>query len=263
MIRTGLISVTFRRLDPESIVSWASRANLSAIEWGGDVHVPHGDVQRARLVGCMTREAGLNVCSYGSYYRVGCGAAGNAVDFERVLETAVALQAPAIRVWAGDRGSEAADEAWRRQVAEDARRIAELSASAGVRIDFEYHSHTLTDTTESALSLLSAIDHPNVRCHWQPRIQDDFAQSCAGLEPLLSRLANVHVFHWLPSGERRPLHEGEERWRRYLSALLPTGSEHYALLEFVKDDDPMQMMSDAETLHRILDVIGAAGSSRA
>lgn len=261
MIRTGLISVTFRQLDPESVVAWAARANLSAIEWGGDVHVPHGDVRRAREVGRITRAAGLEVCSYGSYYRVGCGTAGQEpIDFERVLETAVALQAPAVRVWAGDRGSDAADAEWRRRVAEDARRIAELAAAAGVSIDFEYHSHTLTDTTESALSLLADVDHPNVRCHWQPRLQDDFAQSCAGLQPLLPWLANIHVFHWLANGERRPLQEGEERWKRYLSVLRQTGKEHCALLEFVKDDDPMQLLNDAETLHRILDAVEADGT---
>ena len=43
---TGLVSVTFRDKTPAEIVSEVKKAGLDAIEWGGDVHVPHGDVKR-------------------------------------------------------------------------------------------------------------------------------------------------------------------------------------------------------------------------
>jgi hypothetical protein len=43
----GLVSVTFRKLAPAAIVELAVKAQLRSIEWGGDVHVPHGDVRAA------------------------------------------------------------------------------------------------------------------------------------------------------------------------------------------------------------------------
>ena len=48
MIHTGLVSVTFRKLEPAEIVDLVKQAGLQGIEWGGDIHVPHGDIQRAK-----------------------------------------------------------------------------------------------------------------------------------------------------------------------------------------------------------------------
>ena len=42
MIGSSLCSVTFRALTPEEVLELAARAELDAIEWGGDVHVPCG-----------------------------------------------------------------------------------------------------------------------------------------------------------------------------------------------------------------------------
>ncbi len=92
----GLVSITFRALGPEAIVELVQRAGLRAIEWGADVHVPPTDVGRARAVGIRTREAGLEVSSYGSYYKAG----RDPHSFAAILPSAVALGAPRIRVWA-------------------------------------------------------------------------------------------------------------------------------------------------------------------
>ena len=69
MIRPGLCSVTLRALEPSAVVELAAAAGLEAIEWGGDVHVPPGDVDRAGQVRTLTEGAGLAVASYGSYLR--------------------------------------------------------------------------------------------------------------------------------------------------------------------------------------------------
>ena len=72
MLCGGLVSITFRRLSPREIVKLVKKSGLEGIEWGGDVHVPHGDLSVAREVATMTQEEGLVVAAYGSYYRVGC-----------------------------------------------------------------------------------------------------------------------------------------------------------------------------------------------
>ncbi len=91
----GLVSVSFRALSPREITGACLEAQVRGIEWGGDVHVPPGDLENARAVGQMTRDAGLQVAAYGSYFRC------DGSDFEPVLETALAVGAPLIRVWAG------------------------------------------------------------------------------------------------------------------------------------------------------------------
>src|SRR5688572_22964962 len=100
MLTSGLVSVTFRKLGPREIVQLASTAGLRGIEWGGDIHVPAGDLQTARAVRQISADAGLQVLAYGSYFRFQPGEA-----FELVLETAVALGAPLIRIWAGNQPS--------------------------------------------------------------------------------------------------------------------------------------------------------------
>ena len=47
--RLGLVSVSFRPHTPEDILKAMQCAGLNYIEWGGDVHVPHGDEKTARV----------------------------------------------------------------------------------------------------------------------------------------------------------------------------------------------------------------------
>ena len=56
------------------------------------------------------------------------------------------------------------------------------------------------------------------------------------------------MFHWAGSPSApRPLREGEEAWRAYLAEAREAG-DLFALLEFVRDDDPRQMLADAAAL---------------
>ncbi|MCK4601119.1 MAG: TIM barrel protein, partial [Phycisphaerae bacterium] len=156
MLHSGLVSITFRKLPPEELVALVAKAGLEGVEWGGDVHVPHGDLRRAREVRKITLDAGLKVASYGSYYRVGHD---EPVPFEVVLATAAELAAPTIRLWAGKQGSETADAEYRDRVVQESQRIAELAAQANIVPAYEFHSGTLTDTNASASELLAAVAH--------------------------------------------------------------------------------------------------------
>lgn len=256
MIHTGLVSVTFRQLAAEEIIALVKEAGLSGIEWGGDIHVPHGDLERAGAVGEITLEAGLKVAAYGSYYRL-ADRSPDAVPFDRVLETAIRLGAPTIRVWAGSRGSAEADDDWREEVAADARAIAELAAKEGISISLEYHARTLTDTTESAFRLLRDIEHPNVRTLWQPPVGQSVSDNITSLQTVSPWLTNLHVYYWLER-ERRPLSEGEGDWLRYLREAAALPGDRYALLEFVQGDAPSQFMQDAKHLTAMVGRCGAS-----
>lgn len=248
MIRPGVCSVTFRQLPPRQIVELSGRAGLAGIEWGGDVHVPHGDLERAAEVRRATEDAGLEVAAYGSYYRAGVA---DGPSFESVLETALVLGAPGVRVWAGNRGSAEADSAGRRAVVEDSRRIADLAALHGLWVAYEFHGGTLTDGNDAAAALLRDGAHKNLRGYWQVMPGEDLDYRHRGLEGLLPWLANLHVFQWgkEPGGlVRLPLAAGEAEWGRYLSLAASTGREHYALLEFVRGDDPARFLEDARAL---------------
>ena len=110
MLHSGLVSITFRSLTPEQIIDLCVEAKIEGIEWGGDIHVPHGDIETATRVGSLTRAASIATPTYGSYYRVG-KSEDDGLAFDQVLASAVALETPAIRVWAGSMDSADADEA--------------------------------------------------------------------------------------------------------------------------------------------------------
>ena len=244
----GLCSVTLRALSPAEVVSVAAAGQLELIEWGGDVHVPVGDLDRAREVRARTEDAGLGVCSYGSYF-----GRGEATDFEPVLATAIALGAPRIRVWAGAQGSAATDPAGRAWVIAELRGAAELAAAAGVELALEYHPNTLTDTAASTLALLDEVGRGLVT-YWQPPVGQADAEALSSLRTVLDRTVTVHVFSWWPARERLPLRAREQFWRD-VCGLLATKAPRGVmpmLLEFVPDDDPAALRRDAATLRELV-----------
>ena len=249
MISSGLVSVTFRRLSPRQIVDLAVQSGLAGIEWGGDVHVPPDNIALAQEVAHMTTDADLHVAAYGSYYRVGVN---NPKDFYAVLDTAMALGAPTIRVWAGNVSSAEADVEYRRTIINDSRRIVEMADQVDMTISYEYHDRTLTDTTWSALDLLHAVGHHALRCYWQPLTDGDMHEKKRGLAAIQPYLSNVHVYHRYPWSVQHSLRSGADAWKEYIAVIKSDRCERYALLEFVKDDMPQNLISDAATLNEWL-----------
>lgn len=250
MIRTGLVSITFRSLTVEEIVPLSVQAGIQGIEWGGDIHVPHGDIKRALEVAHLTKESGLHVAAYGSYYKIGTTNAGIS-SYESVIETAAALGALTVRVWAADIGSESADEVLWNKVVIETRLMADLAEKAGIRISFEYHGNTLTDTISSTLKLLHAINHTNVFSYWQPAVGLDVHTRLHDLALLIPKLDHIHVFQWQEK-TRLPLAEGLDEWIPYLQLAQQAQGDRYVMLEFVKNDDPQQFLEDARTLHNLV-----------
>jgi len=251
-MKAGLVSVSFRKLSAREVVDLTVASGLSSLEWGGDLHVPHGDLETAREVAKMTGEGGLAVRAYGSYYRVGESVAAG-LSFSSVLDTAVALGAPTIRVWAGKKSSAESGPADREAVAVDALRVAAMAQEAGVIVAYEYHANTLTDTAESTRALLAATDHPAIQCLWQPAVGLSMEETLVTLDVVMDRLSHVHAYYWGETGrDRFPLADGRERWRRYLAPIRAAGHDPDVLLEFVPGDDPEVLPRESEALRELL-----------
>lgn len=257
MLKTGVCSVTFRGLSVSQVVELACKAGLDGIEWGGDTHVPAGNPSAAREARHLTREAGLNVASYGSYFRV-LNQAGQPEPFEPVLESALELGADTIRIWAGSRPSDTVDAKVRENLIDRLLESLDIARQAGVRLALEFHTNTLSDSNAATLSFLQEVNHPNLFTYWQPIYWiTDPDYRLTGLKQLADQILNIHVFHWKfspgagswgDSTDRRPLHEGGCDWKRYFRVPLNPVTEHYALMEFVRNDAPEQFLRDAAVL---------------
>lgn len=255
-IRYGLCSVTLRERTPAQVIETAVAAGLDCIEWGGDVHVPPGDTALAGEVATRTADAGLQVASYGSYFR-----AVETPDeaFEEVVATAAALGAPRIRVWAGGRGSADAGADHREGVAASLRRAADLAAARGIELGLEYHGNTLTDTLDSTVALLAEVGRDNVASYWQPRVGMADADTVADLVAL-GPCPTVHAFSWDDRGGRLPLVGRESMWRGVGGLLARRDGPVDVLLEFVADHDPANVVRDGRALR---DLLGSRGGPTA
>jgi len=240
MNKTGLVSVTFRKLSPHEIIELCACAKTDGIEWGGDVHVPAGQFAIAKEIGKITRDYGLETFSYGSYYKLNDGTDA----FSIVSETAYALGANVIRIWTGF--GEFSEEEYLRAIAE-AKKIADIAAEKGQKICFEFHAGTINDNGLSCLKLLNDIGKTSVSTYWQPIY--DFDSDINDIAQIKNKVENVHVFNWKSYEERYPLADGYEKWQKYIGAL---GGNHNYLLEFVKNDSPEQFIADMRTLNELV-----------
>lgn len=251
MIAPGLTSVTFRNKSPQEVIDLASKAGLKGIEWGGDIHVPVGEIDNAVEVGCLTRDSGLQVSAYGSYYKVG-KSREEGIRFVDVLKTAEALKAPMIRIWAGEKGSKESSQEFHQKVQDETREIADEAGKRGVRLAFEFHENTLNDTYEACCELLTKVAHPEVKTYWQPIHGAGSERNGAGIDMIRQWIEGVHIFHWWPNADvRLPLQQGAEDWEKYFNNLSNIPGTIFGSLEFVKDNSSEQFFNDADTLLKL------------
>lgn len=153
MIIPGLVSATFKTESPDFVLAALKKADLHAVEWSENWHIPAGDAALARDLRERTLAQGAEIAAYGSYYRLGQNS-DPAKDFLPTLQSAAALGAPLIRIWGGGTASAELDADTRRELAVEARIVSDMAASEGIKVALEWHKNTVTDTNESGLSFL-------------------------------------------------------------------------------------------------------------
>jgi sugar phosphate isomerase/epimerase len=247
MYKRGLCSISFRKLSVKDIIEAAVKGGIEVIEWGGDAHVPHGDIETAKKVRDLTLSSSLKIETYGSYYRAGVSES-EGLAFSDVLASAKALGAGTIRIWVGNRNFE---DTYRNTVIKDIIRVAGMAFEDDIHIAMEYHQHTLTNTNEAAYILMEAMPEENISFYWQPHNKYTDDECLEAITKLKHKISHVHVFQWqLEQGQvqRKLLAEGQDRWRGFLSALHNEKQDRCAFLEFSKDNKIDNFLQDAAVL---------------
>ena len=245
MIKPGVVSVTFRKKSPREVIDIVKAAGLYAIEWGSDVHVPQGDIELAREIRNMTIDAGLEIPSYGSYYRLGTND-----DFAPFLASAKALGAKNIRVWAGSIPSATITDAERENIVNNARTICDMAAKEEITISVEYHDHSMTDSADADIAFVKMVDRPNFYTYWQQPLDIPQSQQMPDLLKVVAagRITNFHVYQYhIDEDGRHQLPLDAEVWRGYFNAINDDKT-HYAFIEFVGGYPDDEFIADAKTL---------------
>jgi 3-dehydroshikimate dehydratase len=246
-LRAGLCSVTLRARPADEVVRIAARAGLEAIEWGADTHVRPGDLARAAALARRCADVGLTCASYGSYLFAPAAAP---VAVAAVLDTAAALGAPNVRIWTAMGGPDPAPDE-RAAIGEHVGATAAAAALQGLTVSLEFHPGTLTDTASSTVALLDEVAAPNLFTYWQPPTglaPADLLESWRGVR---TRASHLHVFRWRSYDDRLPLAEGDDIWPAVFAEPATDDrwpGDRCAFLEFVRGDDPDQVVADAAVL---------------
>jgi sugar phosphate isomerase/epimerase len=265
-IAPGLCSITLRSLAADEVLDVAVRAGVEGIEWGADGHAPPGGGSELTALSARCRDAGVEVVSYGSYLGFGPPPADDESDVNAVLESAQALGAPMVRIWTelGVTPDSPADD--RQRVVERTAIFVDAIAAHGLTAAVEFHPWTLTHTADSANVLLDSL--PDLKTHWQPDPALSTTDALAELGRVTHRLAHLHVFTWGPEGigARRALDDGAALWPSAFAIAARNaesfGGLRYALCEYVRDDDPEQLVADVRTLRRWIEEIEESSDER-
>jgi sugar phosphate isomerase/epimerase len=261
-IAPGLCSITFRSLPADEVLDVAARAGVEGIEWGADAHAPPGGGAALAALGARTRDAGIEVVSYGSYLGMAPPDGDDAAVVDAVLDSAAALGAPMVRIWTEFGVTPTSSGAERARVTDRTAALVDHIVARGLVAALEFHPATLTETAASARELLDALARPGLLTHWQPDPALAVDTALGELARVTPHLAHLHTFAWGPDGidDRRPLADGAPLWVAALALAdrdgAPLDGRRYALCEYVRDDEPEQLVADVRVLRHWLDDLG-------
>lgn len=249
MYQLGLVSISFRKETPETLVKAVKAAGLSCIEWGSDVHAPCNETEKLQNIVRLQEASGIRCSSYGTYFRIGKNPVSGFPDYIRAAKM---LGTDILRLWCGTKGSLEYTPEELEALYADCRGLAAMAEEAGVKLCMECHNDTLTDRKESALALMEAVDSPAFRMYWQPNQLRSVEENLAYIKLLAPWTEHLHVFNWdCPNGgplEKYPLALAVETWKAYL-AEIP--GDRALLLEFMPDNRLETLAAEVAALKMI------------
>ena len=248
MLKSGVVSVSFRELSAEEVIRITRKAGLSAIEWGSDVHAPKNEPERLRDIAKMQKAAGIECSSYGTYFRLG---SDSLLELSEYIGAARILGTDVLRLWCGKKNFEDMNGSERDFIIEESKMAAAIAEREGVTLCVECHTNTFTSSLGGALLLMREVNSPAFRMYWQPGALAERSANIEYATKISPYTVNLHVFH-CDGGVARPLEEGISEWRDYLSCFR---GERYLLLEFMPDKKPESLIREAASLFELIKYI--------
>lgn len=237
-MKVALCSIAFRERLLEYSLDLACEAGLDGVEiWGREPHISEEyDENRVAAARKMVVSHGLEVAVFGSYLRLGA-VQSESMSLRDVLQIATGLEVQLVRVWAGDVGSDEADDAlWKRTV-EECRSAACAAEKMGLRLAVEMHTNTLADTARSAKRLIEDVARDNFGLNYQP-LPDLDDNAIKRLERVLPYVFHLHAQNYAALNgdperiERASLADGVIDYMPLISLLHDEGYDGYVAVEF-------------------------------
>lgn len=241
-LKTGVASVTFRNKCIEEIIEICKKENVNYIEWGSDVHVKsHEDALKAKK---LCDEAGITICSYGSYYKVGYG---NQDEWKALCENAHAMGAKSIRVWLGNKSSQKVSDKEYSQILEDCKSICDTANKYQLIVSPECHDNTLNDNTDVIIKFIAELDRCNFKTYFQSRyfrMNYDIDR----IDRTFEHILNVHVSYSDLKKEQLLRKKDKNYIDTLIKKLISKDFGGIILLEFTDNSSVKSFSKDIEKL---------------
>lgn len=240
--KLGLCSVTFRKMSAAKVVEIAKKAGVNYIEWGGDIHITNKE--EARIVKSLCDNEGIKICSYGSYYRVGCA---DKNKWEEICRIAKIMNAPSVRVWLGEKDSEETTQEEYNRILEDLKSICSVARKYNLLVCPECHDNTYNNNTDAFLKIKDELKADNFKTYFQSRYFR-FDYDVDRIERTFGFIENVHISYRDLVREQRFKKKDKLYIDRLLKKLSEMNFDGVVLVEFTKGSKERHFLKDIRKL---------------
>ncbi len=240
-VKPGIATIALRKYDLFRALDLAAEAGFAGVEiWGRAPHTPEQfDEEYWHKVKQKLQENELGISMYGSYVNP-CSPDYSQKSAD-ALKIAEIIGAKIIRIWAGNKEPQDADEELWKYVANSLRDYALQAEDKGLTLAMEMHGGTLCLTPEGCLRVIEEANAPNLKLNFQLD-----AAKYPDVEKIVdmvgSYVVNVHAQNYKPSQaepnkwELTWIDDGVIDYDKVLFLLKNKGFDGYVEAEFLKDE---------------------------
>lgn len=245
-MKIGMTSNTLKDESIEKIFEYAKQVGLEGIEWGViENHINLDDPTTQEKVKNLSKKENIEIFSLGSYTRM-----TDSAECDKTLDAAIRMGAPIIRLWAGNKSPHKCTAEDIACVVKNTIDMANRAKKYNIRLGFEYHGGTLTETAASAVELIKKVNCSNVGLYWQPSGSRSVQENLEDRAMVLPYcIGNIHLQNYVPDKGYGLLDEITDRIHQFFDDIKDR--DYNIMIEFVKDGSIENLMNDAETLKKI------------
>ena len=242
----GFTSTSLRNYTVEQVVDTAVKSNAEIIEWGSDKHIL--TLTDAEKAGSLCRENGIDVKSFGTYYRIG---SSDIDQWKELCEKAKLLGSTVLRTWLGFKGSAVTNDRDYALLINDAVTVCDVAAEYGLTVSNECHPNTFNDTTLSSLKFISDVNRSNLKTYYQSWYREESSDK----EKLYKTIEHVTDVH-LSFSELIKFQAFRKKDREYITKIISWLNDldfsGNILIEFTKHNSPEDMITDIDKLRKVI-----------
>ena len=255
-MKIALCTIAFSELPLEEVLDIAAEARFDGVEiWGRAPHIPDEyDPEYVKAIPRMAKERGLEIISFGSY--VFPLMEDRKEHWDIAFRIAQDLETKLMRVWARGGPSKDTTDEQKAGIISVLREMSREAEQRGIILATEMHGGNFTDTPDTTLELLKAVDHPYLKTYYQPIFAPDWGDPCEAARKVGQYVVNVHAQNAKRTDDGEisggGIADGMVDYEKVVEVLKSYGFDGCLEVEFVQGEDKIASLKrDRDFLARL------------